>query len=45
MDRRTFVGGVAGGIFAWPLAATSQQPMKVQVIGVLYPSKSPPGRC
>jgi putative ABC transport system substrate-binding protein len=37
MDRRTFVGGVAGGLLAWPLATAAQQPVKVQVVGVLYP--------
>ena len=37
MDRRKFVGGVAGGLLAWRLAAAAQQPVKVQVVGVLYP--------
>ena len=41
MDRRTFVGGVAGGLLAWPLAAAAQQPVKVQVVGVLYPGNFP----
>jgi putative ABC transport system substrate-binding protein len=40
MDRRTFVGGVAGGLLAWPLAA-AQQPVKVQVVGVLDPGNFP----
>jgi putative tryptophan/tyrosine transport system substrate-binding protein len=35
MDRRTFVGGVAGGLLAWPLAAAAQQAGKVPVVGVL----------
>ena len=41
MDRRTFIGGFAGGLLAWPLAATAQQPVKVQVVGVLYPGNFP----
>lgn len=35
MDRRTFVGGVAGGLIALPLAAVAQKAGKVPVIGVL----------
>ena len=37
MDRRTFVASVAGGLLAWPLAVAAQQPVKGQVVGVLYP--------
>jgi putative ABC transport system substrate-binding protein len=40
MDRRTFIGGAASGLFAWPLAASAQQPAKVAVVGVLYPGSS-----
>src|SRR5256884_2221677 len=45
MDRRTFVGGVAGGLLAWPLAAAAQQAGKVPRIGFLgvtSPSDRPP---
>ena len=35
MDRRTFIGGVAGGLFAAPLAARAQQAGKVYRIGIL----------
>ena len=41
MDRRTFIGGVAGGLLAWPLAAAAQQPGKLAVVGVLYSSTGP----
>ena len=41
MDRRTFIGGVAGGLLAWPLAAAAQQPAKLAVVGVLYSSTGP----
>ena len=37
MDRRAFIGAIAGGLLAAPLAAAAQQPVKVQVVGVLYP--------
>src|ERR1700730_16802556 len=37
MDRRTFVGGVAGGFLSWPLPAAAEQSVKVQVVGALYP--------
>ena len=40
MDRRTFIGGIAGGLLAWPLAAATQQAVKVQVVGALYPGTS-----
>src|SRR2546429_8319603 len=45
MDRRTFVGGVAGGLLAWPLAAAAQQAGKEPRIGYLQvtsPSDRPP---
>ena len=35
MDRRTFIGRVAGGLFAAPLAARAQQVGKVYRIGIL----------
>jgi putative ABC transport system substrate-binding protein len=35
MDRRTFIGSVAGGILAVPLAAPAQQVEKVYRIGIL----------
>ena len=35
MDRRTFIGGVAGGLLAAPLAARAQQVAKVYRIGIL----------
>ena len=41
MDRRAFIGGFAGGLLAWPLAATAQQPGKVPVVGVLNISPGP----
>jgi putative ABC transport system substrate-binding protein len=37
MDRRTFIGGVAGGLLAAPLAARAQQVGKVYRIGILEP--------
>jgi len=37
MDRRTFVGRVAGGLLAAPLAARAQQVGKVYRIGILEP--------
>jgi putative ABC transport system substrate-binding protein len=36
MDRRTFLGTVAGGLLAAPLAAAAQQPGKVYKIGYLF---------
>ena len=41
MDRRTFIGGFAGGLLAWPLAATAQQPGKAPIVGVLNTSAGP----
>src|SRR6202051_3008337 len=35
MDRRTFIGGIAGGLLAAPLAAPAQQVGKVFRIGIL----------
>ena len=35
MDRRTFIGGVAGGLLVAPLAARAQQVAKVYRIGIL----------
>ena len=35
MDRRAFIGSVAGGLLAMPRAADAQQPGKVPVVGVL----------
>jgi putative ABC transport system substrate-binding protein len=40
MDRRLFVVGAAGGLFAWPLAGATQQPAKLSVVGVLYPGSA-----
>ncbi len=37
MDRRTFVGTLAGGLLVAPLAAAAQQPGKVPRIGVIVP--------
>jgi len=35
MDRRTFIGGVAGGLLVVPLVARAQQLGKVYRIGIL----------
>src|SRR5450432_3603362 len=35
MDRRTFIGGIAGGLLAAPLAARAQQVGKVYRVGIL----------
>ena len=40
MDRRTFLGNLAGGLLAAPLAADAQQAGKVYRIGVLSPFSS-----
>src|SRR5216117_3313331 len=37
MDRRTFIGGVAGSLLAAPLAARAQQGGKIYRIGILEP--------
>jgi len=44
MDRRAFMGTVAGGLFAAPLAAKAQQPGKLVRIGLLdYAASDPAG--
>jgi len=35
MDRRTFLGGLTGGLLTAPLAVEAQQPGRVPVVGVL----------
>lgn len=35
LDRRTFIGGVAGGLLATRFSAVAQQPGRVPVVGVL----------
>ena len=42
IDRRTFIGTLAGGILASPLAAFAQQPTKVPRIGVIGGQDAPP---
>jgi putative ABC transport system substrate-binding protein len=42
MDRRAFIGTVAGGLLAAPLAAETQQPRKVYRIGILSPGPAEP---
>ena len=45
MDRRMFVGGVAGGFLVWLVAARAQQPAKVPMIGMLLSGTAPsPGQ-
>src|SRR5829696_1217207 len=39
MDRRTFIGGLAGGSLALPLTSGAQQAARLPRIGVLYPWK------
>jgi len=41
MDRRTFIGTLAGGLLATPLAAEAQQAEKVYRIGFLSPGPGP----
>ena len=38
MDRRTFIGGISGGLFALPLAANAQSPPKIARVGYLNSS-------
>ena len=42
IDRRTFIGTLAGGILASPFASFAQQPTKVPRIGVIGGQDSPP---
>jgi len=42
MDRRAFMGTVAGGLFAAPLAAKAQQAGKLVWIGLLDYAESDP---
>ena len=42
MDRRTFIGAMAAGIIAVPLAASAQTPTTVRRIGVLFFSARQP---
>ena len=42
VDRRTFLGGLTGGLLAAPLAVEAQQAGKVWRIGVLAYSALPP---
>ena len=39
MDRRTFMGGVAGGSVALPFTSGAQQAARLPRVGVLYPGK------
>ena len=41
MDRRKFIGSVAGGLLAFPLSTTAQQPGNVPVVGVLNTGVGP----
>ena len=41
MERRTFLGVVAGGLLAAPLAAEAQQPLRKVRIGVLSSGDNP----
>ncbi len=40
MDRRTFIGGVAGGLVAVPLAARAQKPSTMPLVGYLSAAAS-----
>jgi len=42
MERRTFIGVIAGGLLAAPLAAEGQPARKVPKIGLLQPGPRPP---
>ncbi len=44
MDRRTFIGTLAGGLLAAPLVAEAQQTARVPRIGILIPTAPPPAR-
>src|SRR5258708_39661426 len=44
MDRRTFIGCVAGGLLAAPVGARAQQSGKVPVVGILNYSVGPRSR-
>ena len=44
MDRRTFIGSMAGGLFAAPLAAEAQQAGKVWRVGILDGGSPTPER-
>jgi hypothetical protein len=37
MDRRTFIGGLAGGLLAGPLAAEAQPAGKTYQVGIVHP--------
>src|SRR5512144_1411489 len=37
MDRRAFIGTLAGGLLAAPLAAAAQEAAKVRKVGELHP--------
>jgi putative ABC transport system substrate-binding protein len=43
IDRRTFIGGVAGGLLAVPFAAEAQQAARLPRIGVLLTTSTGPG--
>ena len=43
MDRRTFMGGVAGGLVALPTTSGAQQAARLPRIGVLFPGKTGTG--
>jgi putative ABC transport system substrate-binding protein len=44
MDRRTFIGSVAGGLLAVPLSGAAQQSGKVPIVGILNLSVGPRSR-
>ena len=43
MDRRAFLGNLAGGLLAAPLTAEAQPAVKIPRVGVLRPGNPPPG--